>query len=383
MKKIKKFLIFIYWDLLYRLFYIFPLKDKIFFESFLGESYSCNPRGIYEYLIKNNYDYKYVWSLRDPSKVQIKEAKVIKKMRIRYLYHLATSKYIINNSRMPLKWNKRKGQIFVQTWHGTPLKRLVYDMEKINMPLVNKDEYLKNFTKDVKKWDYLISPNEYSTSKFKSAFKYDGKIIKSGYPRNERLKKVDVKKIDDIKKKIGIPLDKKVILYTPTYRDNLYINKGRYIQDIFIDMDKLKKAVGEDVVMILKSHYLVKEINYKYSKENIIDLSLYDDITDLYLISDLLITDYSSTFFDYIYLNKPIVFYQYDQKEYEEDIRGFYIPINDLENVVKSESQLYDIISKLNIKEKYDYKNFLLKYDIIDYLENSSEFIIKEVIERK
>ncbi len=383
MKKIKKFLIFIYWDLLYRLFYLFPMKDKIFFESFLGESYSCNPRSIYEYLIENDYNYKYVWSLRDPSKVNLNDAKVIKKMCIRYLYHLATSKYIINNSRMPLKWHKRKGQKFIQTWHGTPLKRLVYDMDKVKMPGVNKKTYLKNFTKDVEKWDYLLSPNEYSTPKFKSAFRYDGKILKSGYPRNERLKNIDFKEINDIKSKLKIPVDKKVILYTPTFRDNRYIDKGKYIQDIFINLEKIKKAIGEDVVMILKSHYLVKEVNYKYSKENIIDLSSYDDITDLYLISDMLITDYSSTFFDYIYLKKPIVFYQYDQKEYEKDIRGFYIPIEDLTNVVRSEDELYDIISKINIKEKYDYSKFLLKYNIIDYLKGSSEFIIREVIERK
>ncbi|MFV0288612.1 MAG: CDP-glycerol glycerophosphotransferase family protein [Mycoplasmatales bacterium] len=384
MRILKKIVVFIYWNIIYNLFCLLPLQNKIFFESFLGKDYSDNPKYIYEYLLNNNYQYKYVWSFKKDKTIKIFGAKSVKKMSLKYLYDLATAKYIINNSRMPLKWRKRQKQIYVQTWHGTPLKRLVYDMENITLPNTNKETYYKNFTKDVNKWNYLVSPNEYSTSIFQQAFQYQGQIIKSGYPRNEVLYDVKEEEIVNLKKQLNIDITKKVILYAPTFRDNKYVKKSHYIQDINIDLTKLKVSLGENIILLLKNHYLVKEINYKYENNDIIDVSAYDNINDLYQVSDLLITDYSSVFFDYLNLQKPVIFYQYDQQEYQDDIRGFYIPLEDLPGaVVTEEEELYQELQKIKFTKYITYKEFLNKYNLKTYSEQSSKIIVNEVLGEK
>ncbi len=375
-----KIVSFAVWKIIYPFFRLLPIQNKIYFDSFLGKEYSDNPKAIYEYLLNNNYNYKYVWVLKNP-KIKIKGAKVVKRISFKYLYEVATAKYIITNSRMPLDWSKKKKQVYVQTWHGTPLKRLVYDMENVTLPDISKEKYLNDFTKDVNKWDFLLSPNPYSTKIFKRAFKYDGTIIENKYPRNEKLYSYTKEEVDKIKRKLNIPKENKVILYAPTFRDNMYSQKGKYIQKINFDINKINEIYNNKVNFLLRTHYLVNEIDYKYKNQKIIDVSNYNDINDLYIISDLLITDYSSVFFDYMILQKPILFYQYDQKEYKDDIRGFYIPLEDLPGkVIQKENELYESITNYSdkvdeTKKKYDF--FLYKYNVIIYSGH-----VKDIVQR-
>lgn len=387
MKRIKKIIIMLYWNIIGSTFRIMPINNKkVLFESFLGRYYSDNPRSIYEYMVENDMDYQYIWIFNEPNlKEDLNKGKKIKRMRIKYLYHLYTSKYIVSNSRLPLKFKKREKQIYIQTWHGTPLKKLVFDMEKVELPGANAERYKSNFKKDADKWDYLIVPNEYSKKIFPKAFQYTGKLIYSGYPRNDRLKNISnsQNEIKEIKTKLGIK-NQKVILYTPTFRDNKYIKKGHYYQEINLDINRICK--DENVIFLLRTHYLVKEKSFKYAvdKNNFIDVSRYEDIVDLYLISDLLITDYSSTFFDYSLLERPIVFYQYDYEEYKNDLRDFYITSNQLPSkILKTKEEVEEEIKlKLfNIKDnKYNdgYNNLNIK----EYEKNSSQKVIDIVFEK-
>src|SRR5699024_11088636 len=130
-----------------------------------------------------------------------------------YFYELARSKYWINNSRMPNLLNKRKGNVYLQTWHGTPLKRLVFDMDDVHSA---DPKYKKNFYSQSRRWDYLSSPNAYSTEIFKRAFLFDKDMLEYGYPRNDLLvnKNTD-RDVNSFKSKLGIPQDKKVVLYAP------------------------------------------------------------------------------------------------------------------------------------------------------------------------
>src|SRR5699024_3374408 len=113
--------------------------------------------------------------------------------------------------------------IYVQTWHGTPLKRLAADMDEVHMPRTTTEQYKRNFINEAKRWDYLISPNAYSTEIFQRAFQFNKKTIESGYPRNDVLTNLNNSEaIDSLKQKMNLPLDKRIILYAPTWRDNEY-----------------------------------------------------------------------------------------------------------------------------------------------------------------
>ncbi len=312
---------FILWNVIFRIFMYLPQQEnKVFFESFLGQSYSDNPKALYEELSKSG-TYKSVWSMKKKTSIP-GNAIQVKRLGIKYLYHLATAKYIIVNSRMPKEFKKSESQILVQTWHGTPLKKLGHDIKEFTMPNQTAETYLSEFDEDVAKWDYLLSPNAYSTSKFKSAFQFEGEIIESGYPRNDALINSNKQTISLLKQKHGIDSLDRVLLYTPTYRDNSYDDSNSYIQAIKLDLELMAKRLG-DWKIILRVHYLIAQ-NIDIDLPNVIIPKQSVDINELILISDCLITDYSSVMFDYANVNKPIIFYAYDIDEYAKETRGFY-----------------------------------------------------------
>ena len=223
---------------------------------------------------------------------------------------------------------------------------------------MNRSEMTKSYDVDVEKYDYLISPNSYSTDIFKSCFKIKPEKIKEyGYPRNDYLVNITDEEKDKLKNKYNIPKDKKVILYAPTWRDNKFNEKG-YIHELKVDFNKWRNILGYEYVVIFKPHYLIsnkfKDIkldNFLFSfDENV-------DINELYVMSDLLITDYSSVFFDYAILNRPILFYMYDLEEYRDELRGFYLDINkELPGKITiDEDELLSVIKNENYKE-YDEK---------------------------
>ncbi len=312
---------FILWNVIFRIFMYLPQQEnKVFFESFLGQSYSDNPKALYEELSKSG-TYKSVWGMKKKTSIP-GNAIQVKRLGIKYLYHLATAKYIIVNSRMPKEFKKSESQILVQTWHGTPLKKLGHDIKEFTMPNQTAETYLSEFDEDVAKWDYLLSPNAYSTSKFKSAFQFEGEIIESGYPRNDALINSNKQTISLLKQKHGIDSLDRVLLYTPTYRDNSYDDSNSYIQAIKLDLELMAKRLG-DWKIILRVHYLIAQ-NIDIDLPNVIIPKQSVDINELILISDCLITDYSSVMFDYANVNKPIIFYAYDIDEYAKETRGFY-----------------------------------------------------------
>ncbi|WP_372402155.1 CDP-glycerol glycerophosphotransferase family protein [Bacillus spizizenii] len=330
----KKSLLIKLYSIIFYIVGILPKKKKlIIFESYLGKQYSCNPRAIYEYLNEQSdkYDFEMVWSIDKRFEKEFKKWSLKYSIRfsLDWLIKMATAKYWITNSRLPLWLPKPKNTIYIQTWHGTPLKKLANDMNEVHMPGTNTEKYKKNFLKESSKWDYLISPNKYSTSIFKNAFQFDNKILEYGYPRNDLLiLKGDENYKDKIKKKLNIDSDKKVVLYAPTWRDNVFYEKGKYKFDLPFSVEDLYSEFGNEIVILLRMHYLVAE-SFNLEKYNhfIKDLSKYDDIRDLYIISDILITDYSSVFFDFALLKRPIIFYTYDLVNYRDMLRGFYFDI--------------------------------------------------------
>ncbi|WP_271725351.1 CDP-glycerol glycerophosphotransferase family protein [Bacillus paralicheniformis] len=367
-----------------------PVKKKtVIFESFAGKQYSCNPRAIYEYMKEHHPEYNLIWSV-NPSYTEIFEEKnvpYIHRFTLKWLFAMARAEYWVVNSRLPLWIPKPKHTTYVQTWHGTPLKRLAVDMEEVHMPGTNTEKYKQNFTKEASKWDYLISPNRYSTEIFARAFQFNKTMIESGYPRNDFLYTDNrPETMKAIKRKINIPEDKKVILYAPTWRDDQFYKKGKYKFDLDLNLDKLREEIGDNYVIVLRMHYLVAE-NFDLSpyKGFAYDFSSYEDIRELYMVSDLLITDYSSVFFDFANLKRPMIFFVPDIETYRDKLRGFYF---DFEQeapgpLVKTTEE---VIEKIKETETSDYRLpdiFEPFYEKFCYLEtgNSSEKVVKTVFE--
>lgn len=371
-------------------------KHTILFSTFNGKSYSDSPKAIYKYMQENNKykDYKFIWAFKNPDNYKYLEedsnTKVIRQGTREYEQYLAKAKYWIFNYRAADHQYPKKNQVFVQCWHGTPLKRLGYDLENPDNILNTKKEIRYKYKTDAKKFKYLLSPSKFATEKFISAWnlkevKKENCIIEEGYPRNDFLYNYTEEDVNRIKEKLGINnINKKIILYAPTWRDNQHQSGVGYTYKTEVDFDMLQKELGQDYLILFRAHYLVaNEFDFNKYEGFIYDVSKVDDINELYVISDILITDYSSVFFDYANLKRPIIYYMYDLEKYKDNMRGFYIDLKELPgNIVKTEEDLVKEIKSITYDFKHDekYKDFNEKYNYLDDGEASkrvSEKIIK------
>jgi CDP-glycerol glycerophosphotransferase len=349
---------------LYKVMKKLPLKNRVVFESGLGLQYGDAPRYIFEELLKQYPNEEYIWVQNGKIYNLPDNCKVVERLSFQYYYYLATSKYWVNNQNFPFYITRRKNGVYLQTWHGTPIKKMLFDLENIH----GRDEgYVERVEKAKNQWSYLLSQSSYATQKLKSAFRYEGEVLELGYPRNDILinEANNQEYIHKIKRNLNIPKDKKVILYAPTFRDNSEKKGNNFSMNLVIDFDKFLNKIPEEYILLLRLHVLVNQnISLTYEqKERIIDVSSFSDIQELYLVSDMLITDYSSVFFDYANLNRPIIFYAYDLESYRDDLRGFYLDYdNDLPgSIVKTEEELYEqILLSRNIS--VDYSDFRKKY---------------------
>lgn len=337
-----------------------PVKENvILFETFMAKNYSDSPKYIYEYIAQNHPEYECVWAINDGAKIPY-GAKTVKRFSFQYAYYLAVSKYLVFNVRPPLWYRKRKEQVFLETWHGTPLKRLVFDQEEVTSA---SPKYKQQFYRQRKDWDFLVSANPFSTKTFRSCFLYEGEMLEYGYPRNDILYWPNKDEIaQQLKEKLGIPKDKKTILYAPTWRDDQHYGSGQYKFELALDLKLMKERLQDDYVVLLRTHHYISDhIDVSGLGDFVINLSSYDDISEIYLISDICITDYSSVFFDYANLKRPILFYTYDFDKYKNQLRGFYIDMNTevpgpllytSEQVVQAIEDIDEITEEY--KERYD-----------------------------
>jgi|SRR5690625_823576 len=371
---------------LYKWFFLkLPIKKKlVFFESFMGKSYSDSPKYIYEYMLKNNYHYRYVWSFGKDTNIP-GNARKVTRFSLSYFYHLARAKYWISNSRLPIYLAKREGNVYLQTWHGTPLKQLVFDIKDIYSA---DPKYKENFYKQSRRWDYLSSPNQYSSDIFRRAFKYEKEVLEFGYPRNDILYlNSNIKHINSLKRSLNLPLNKKVILYAPTWRDDDFYARGKYNFALRLNLELLQERLGDQYIILLRMHYFIaNKIDLTAYKGFAYDFSDYNDIAELYLVSDILITDYSSVLFDYANLKRPILFYAYDLDKYRDQLRGFYLDIEkDVPGpILKTSKEVVEAIKNIDeVKEVYSkkYEEFYQSFCSWDD-GKASEKTVKTVFEK-
>ncbi|MCF7355405.1 CDP-glycerol glycerophosphotransferase family protein [Vibrio sp. CK2-1] len=308
-------------------------ENQFIFECFRGKSATDSPYSLFRELQANHPGATFIWVFSDPEHPDVqklsldKNTQIVKRGTKEYFNAYASSQYWIVNCRLPYRLMPSKKQTVIQCWHGTPLKKLGLDIQVDNQPTSSLQAMHFAYKWEGKRCDYFLSPSPYASECFITSFGLTREqILEVGYPRNDDLVnyKNDKTYHDKIKEDLGVALDKKVILYAPTFRDDDFV-AGKHVAMNKLDNENFKTSFGSEVQFLFRGHYFTQVDQPKDSF--FINVSDYPRINDLLLIADELITDYSSLFFDYLVLNRPVYFYMYDKGKYLNNLRGTYLNV--------------------------------------------------------
>ena len=283
--------------------------NSIFFESYYGQNVSSNPRGIDRAVSRLRPDVTRYWSVIDAS-VEVPDGAVaIVEGSAAWWQARASSRTLIVNDWLRKGFRTRRGQTVLQTWHGTPLKQLALDRPRVGLRTALATRREKSH------WSIMLAQNEFSAEVFRSAYAFSGPIWQEGYPRDDILRSGDG---DEVRKRLGIAKSTRVVLYAPTWRDDL---PGKVDH---LDVAQFSTELGSGFITLIRGHSRSLQPGAEVVADGVLDVTSYPDISDLFLIADALITDYSSVMFDFSVTGKPIYFFTPDLAHYRDDLRGFY-----------------------------------------------------------
>ena len=356
--------------------------NLIVFEAFQGKYYTCSPKAMFEEMLNDPAyaGYRFVWSFVNTRKhkylTRNKRVTLVQRGSEKYFEVMASAKYRVTNSTNNPMTPVRKGQVYIQTWHGTPLKRLGLDIVRDGNAAQSLKEIHGLYKKEATQFDYLISPSAYTTEKLATAFgltpeEQKKKIVELGYPRNVFLFTHTAETVAELREFYGVPEGKKVILYAPTFREASYQYGKGFTYQIALDIERLQKRFGDTAVVLMRTHYLANtQFDYEKYEGFLIKVTGVADINRLYVITDLLVTDYSSVMFDFSILRRPMIFYMYDQEQYRGELRDFYIEPDILPGpIVTTQDALEEEIEKALTKEfvcDERYEAFCKKFTYLD-----------------
>lgn len=359
-----------------------PVDEKlVVFESYWGQSYSCSPKALYEGMLADRrfQDFQFIWSFEDVEAhsylLENPRTRLVKRNSNEYHKAFAQAKYWIYNMSIPEYMTPGEDQVYVETWHGTPLKRIGCDTIYESDYRRSRGETIAAFEKKGAKVTYLLSPSVFYDQAAVSAFGLEKShnekaVVPTGYPRNDYLFHYKEEDRQRIRERLGIPKGRKVLLYTPTWRENQHEERVGFTYRTELDLQELFRILGEEYVLLYRSHHHVKAYELPVDlKKQVIDVTKVEDINELYIVSDMLITDYSSTLFDYANLGRPMIFFMYDLEEYQNHLRGFYFDIEELPGpVVKSTKELAGAILEYGRDFHYTekYQEFRRKFNTYD-----------------
>lgn len=315
----------------YRVFRRLPVRPGlVVFESHMGRQYSDSPRAIYEAAADAGLDrlgLTPVWShaRKNPDGFPT-DVRLVMRGSWRYYYAMARAQFWVDNQGFPRVFTCRAGTTYIQTWHGTPLKRMGFDspaLERANAATRRVHKAM------MKRWSALLAPSEYFVDTFVKSYGYEGRVIRHGLPRNDLLVRgVDPEWVRAKKRELNLPTDQRLVLYAPTFRDRAQRLERDY--DVPFDLEVLSRGLGGDVFLMVRTHYLdAYRLPDRY-RTFAADLTRHHDVTELMLIADVLVTDYSSVMFDFANTGRPMVFYTHDYEDYVRDERGTYVDLPDI-----------------------------------------------------
>ena len=286
------------------------VEDAVFFESYRGRSAACNPRGIDDALAELRPSTRRYWSVVDGS-VQVPDGseRLIEGSREWWRVRGA-ARVLVVNDWLRKRFRKRRHQHVLQTWHGSTLKRLARD---------RPDAGLRTkiaATREGRRWDALLAQNEFSAEHLASAYAFRGPIWVEGYPRDDVLSHPE--RASKILARLGLDDARRIVLYAPTWRED------RTAMVDHLDVAAFARALGPDHVLLVRGHSSTWEHGRDHAAPGLIDVTGYPDASDLLLVADVLVTDYSSVMFDWVSTGRPIVFFVPDLPRYRGELRGFY-----------------------------------------------------------
>lgn len=355
MRTIKKLIMIV----LFYLMRVFPIrKDKIVISSYLGQGYGDNAKYIVEQLLKQDTPYDIVWLVRNMSTEFPQGVRKVSYLSVRSVYEQATARVWIDNRRKPGYVRKRKGQFYLMTWHGgIGLKKVEEDAADSLPP-----SYIAAAKRDSRMADLFLSNSKWVTDEYRKAFWYEGRIVEIGFPREDIFYRERLETVRRIKSQLGISEDAKIVLYAPTFRQNIgeeplltyQINWERVIENC-------RKRFGGEWKGLIRLHPNLLLVQDKLSlPEMVKNVTAYPDMQELLLASDILISDYSSCIFDFAITKRPVFLYTPDLSEYLKN-RDLYFDLRHLPfPLAESEEALADVLIQFNA-EKYrdDLREFM------------------------
>ena len=347
-----------------------PIDKKLIIFSAHTRKYNDSPRAIYEYMISHpEYaGFKYIWALEDPKNVEVPgPATKVKSDTLEYFKATLRAKYWVTcvNIERGLHY-KKNSCVYLNTWHATPVKTM-------GNAAAGRKDY------DFAHVDYFCIAGEYEKEIYKKDLNIrEESVLKTGLPRNDELYHFTEEEKIAIKKKLNIPLDKKVILYAPTWRDSKDGGKT-YAMKPPIDVKYWEKRLSDEYVVLFRTHQYTNTVLGIEFNDFCRDFCSYPVVNDLIKISDMMISDYSAILFDYCITERPLYCFGYDYDEFAKD-RGFYVNIEEVlpMGVQRTQEELIDKILSSDYDEASQ-KTKAFKERFMKYGGNATETCVKTI----
>jgi CDP-glycerol glycerophosphotransferase len=301
-----------------------PAPATVLLETFRGRSAGDNPGAVGRALLSSAraQDLDVAVVVDDPAVVVPPGARAVPRRTRAWYDAMARAEVYVANAGAPYWFRKRPGQLHVQTWHGTPLKRIGEDRGPGDFATWR---HRRRISDQARGWDAMVSPSRYCSEIYRSAFGYDGTILEVGYPRNDVLLAPDADMLRErVRRRLGIGQEDRVVLYAPTWRQYVGVRDAK---PLYLDAEAVVRAMPDAVVLVRGHYNSTTEDDVFVGHPRIHDVTRYPDIADLFLAADALVTDYSSVMFDFVLTDRPVVLLVPDLDQYRDVERGFYFDI--------------------------------------------------------
>lgn len=355
--------------------YFVPMDDKMVIFSGHTRKYNDSPRTLYEYMLDHPQmygQYKCVWALEDPEHVEIQGSPIkVKSDTFEYFKYTLKAKYWVTcvNIERGLHY-KRHGCKYLNTWHGTAFKHIGNDAG-------SRKDY------DFSDIDYFCYASKYEKKVFMNAFKTrEDAMIPTGLPRNDELYRVTQEEIKLIKERLRLPLDKKIILYAPTWRESTDNGKTCAIK-LPIDAKKWEAELRTDYIVLFRMHAYTNTLLGMEFNETLRDYSAYPKVNDLFKIADILISDYSASMSDFAILERPILCFAYDYEQYRDE-RGLYLDyVTDMPSgILRTEDDVFEYIKNMDYSKECEKTRVMIKEKLIHLGGHATEMCLKKLFEK-
>ncbi len=344
-------------------------RERVLFMSFNGNVVGDSGLALFRAMSEKYPTREYYWGVKDNSVLTPEGTSPVVVNTSQWHSLLNTAEILVNNSNFPHYFRKNPHQFYVQTWHGTPLKKIANDVPAGALSLSYRQLMKREATEY---WDVLLAQNKFASQVLPKAFDFSGYVVNQGYPRNDLLKEgISKDRKAAARKALGIADTSKVVLYAPTWRDNVRNAANRYDFINFLDTEEFNASIGSEYTLLVRGHQNTANQRHTAGDSSFFDVTSYPDINELFLISDVLITDYSSVMFDFCVTNKPILFLAPDLMEYANSVRGFYMEFQEIVPgpILESTSQVVECLRDLEsvkLRTRDAYTAFVKRFAPLD-----------------